>query len=284
MSLFSYAAAQCSTPLTYRTGRLDPEFGLTHYEFQQSLLKAEKMWEHSVGRDLFKLTDRGSIIINLIYTDAQARVDLTRENNKKVSYLNSEIMTLNEQNRSYEKNVDEYHRLLDDYNGRLEDFNEDVRQWNSGNKTSRQFLATLKIREGKLDRFREDLGSMRGKLDRQRSVIMTSKNYLDKRRGEIGSEMKHSLFGDKNLFEKAGEFRSTGSSRMINIFTVHDERQLITVLAHELGHALGLNHTSVPASIMYEAQTENNYHLSSVTAVDVNEFNEVCNKTHLKNF
>ena len=78
-------------------------------------------------------------------------------------------------------------------------------------------------------------------------------------------------------FEKAGEYVQRGKSRSINIYIYVDKQQLLNVLAHEFGHALGIKHTDKEGSIMYSYQTDQNFHLDHVTSVDVAALQALCN-------
>ncbi len=57
---------------------------------------------------------------------------------------------------------------------------------------------------------------------------------------------------------KEGEYIQDASGKRINVYEFIGTNQLERVLAHELGHALGLDHNSDPASIMYAENESGN--------------------------
>lgn len=71
-----------------------------------------------------------------------------------------------------------------------------------------------------------------------------------------------------------GEYVNSLGSEEINVYEYNSSHaKLVRILAHELGHALGLGHVKDPDSIMYELNDSANLH---ITRDDYDELNRAC--------
>ncbi|MDO8423979.1 MAG: matrixin family metalloprotease, partial [bacterium] len=171
------------------------------------------------------------------------------------------------------KNVyDTQAALLD---GKTAAYESNVRAWNESDRTSRsQFealeterlalereLAQVKVIEGGLNRKVQELNALVGRLNRlARSLNLNVEEY-----NTVGASRGETFAG--------GIYSESSEGQKIDIYEFESREKLVRILAHELGHALGLGHIDDPKAIMYEL---NESDAGIATASDLAALNALC--------
>jgi predicted Zn-dependent protease len=83
----------------------------------------------------------------------------------------------------------------------------------------------------------------------------------------------NTLYGENRRFHK-GEY----NGKEITIYQYQDRDDLILILAHELGHALGLNHVADPKAVMHELLSDQDLDTLTLTDADVQELHTACGR------
>ncbi|MBV9349447.1 MAG: matrixin family metalloprotease [Patescibacteria group bacterium] len=244
----------CASPLTYRIGAFDTRFGVSEADFLSAAKEAATVWNTAAGKTVLSYDQNGSVPLNLIYDSRQATTQKNEtlqssiENGKQVA--DSVKQRYSALTTRFDTDRTSYEAQLNAYNKNLDAYNQEVEYWNQqGGAPKSEF---------------EKLNNEKITLDRERTALETQRANLNAEADDINSlidqynlvvDHVNATVGEVNQtagreFEE-GEYVSDASGRRINIYEFEDHARLVRVLAHEMGHALGLSHNANPQSIMY---------------------------------
>lgn len=269
----------CDRPILYSLGSFDARFNLSQPELQEALVQAESVWEIPLQKNLFDFADTGALQINLVY---DARQDSTLKLQKlglKINNDNTTYDTLkakyNSLTASYNTAKRELDALTQNYETQKESYEQKVKMANKHGGATPEEYAALETERLNLNNLVATLNQKQDALNQLVDSINAVANVVNRLVKELNLNVNtYNTIGDTTSGEfQAGEYVSDSIGERINIYQFDNQTELISLLAHELGHALGLEHVNDPQALMYHLEQNGN---ATATTADLALAKSVC--------
>lgn len=273
----------CTVPIPYNLGTFDKDFNITEKYFLNALARAEAIWEKPYGKDLFVYAPEedayDTLKINLVYDYRQQATEklddlgiVVKDNQDSYDSLRAKFEI---QKKAYEAEKNVFNARVEAFNTRNAAYEKEVSSWNKKGGAPEDEFDKLEQERLALEKEAKALEAMQARLNNMADEVNALVVAINRLAGILNLTVEK--YNDVNTargesFEE-GVYTEEGTKREIDIYEFSTEEKLVRVLAHELGHALGIDHVADPKAIMYEFNQENNL---SLTETDLEALKVKC--------
>jgi hypothetical protein len=267
----------CPVPINYRLGIIDDSFSITQAEAKQYIEQAAQVWEDVADQDLFVYNDDADFTINFVFDERQETANAQtadRERLDGIAVQNDQFRTqIADLQTTYQNRNVQFETTKTNYDERLESYNDAVRQANDRGGATPAAFAVLEeervVLEGESNQLRVASNALNSLASQLNELSSEGNRLIETYNSEVRGY--NDLYGEAHEFTQ-GDYRGGE----INIYKFSDQFELVSVLAHEFGHALGIDHVEEPGALMYYLLDDELDQIPTLSESDIVAYQREC--------
>jgi len=270
----------CGSTLTYSIGRFDSGFNISQTQFLAVADRAAQLWNTAAGKTVLAYADSGGeVTVNLEYDARQRATDKVNTignsiDDRTATYHNIQA-SYKSMTASYQAQKAQLIKLQVTYNNDLASYQSQANYWTAHGRATPAQMASLEKQRETVNADAAAVNQAEQTLNTLVAEINGTAAQLNGMASDINQQVAtyNTVSSTTGREFDEGEYISDKTGERINVYQYADENKLLRVMAHEFGHALGLDHVSDPQAIMYMVNAGDG---TSLTAADVAELKRVC--------
>lgn len=237
------------TRVRYRLGDIDPRFGLSRDEVAKITTEAVNIWHDGTGKAWFVYDENAKMSINLIYDERQIETNARQKIKQNIDNLHSD-------HQHHASQLEQERQTLD---AQFQNLQAQLSRWHDDHRQTHHRLSMTtndQEREGLTQKLHA-LNAQQHTLNEKIKAHQTAQDAFNRSVDAFNAQTQklNQSIDDANARLTARQFHkgefSHGGHTTINIYEFANTDKLRLTIAHELGHALYLDHNDDPTALMY---------------------------------
>lgn len=253
------------TPIHYRIAEIDPRFNLTPQQLLQLAQQAANIWEQASGQTYFVYDPEAELTIHLVYDERQQQSDNRLQGLDQLKQQKQRLENQNQQIQKFKQDIQETTALIASQQTQL------MLQFQQYNNQMQQINQTRSMNKA----LAEQLTQQQKSLQLKSAVLKQEIQQHNQKTQQLNQQIQLLNQNNKSMVASAQQFNQSFKPRLfhkgnfkanqIYIYEFSSPNDLRLTLAHEFGHALGLQHNDDPKALMYptiKSQDLDHFHLT----------------------
>lgn len=270
----------CDSPIYWSLADVDSRFPLSQNEFRKTAFEAERIWEKAVGKELFVLSDSAPFKLKTFFDDRQK---MTYENQKLDKTIEEYDAMSESAKKQYDSLQAKYKKLKSEYDALAQVFKKDlaayekeVTKWNKSGGAPDKVYEDLAKEKEDLEKRADTLNDMSAEINKLVEKINSLAEKVNSQTSSINEQIEtfREKYGEPTPFIQ-GLYDPNENN--ITIFQFQDQNDLRLVIAHEFGHALGIQeHVSDPTALMHFLMDQQDILNPNLSQDDIDAYVTAC--------